>query len=222
MIELLIKAPGFQNRFVFRVGQARAFVNQLLRVNAFCRRIVDIEFRQFVFGQVFRVAAEQNVGAAAGHVCGDRDSAFFTGLRDNLRFFFMLLGVQNRMTNAAALEHTGQQLALFNGNGADKNRLPFFVTGDDLLDDRAELSGFGLVHRVVVIDADHGQVRRNLDDVQRINVLEFFFFRFRRTGHARQLGIHTEIILEGDGGQRFVFALHFDVFLGFNGLMQPF
>ena len=39
-------------------------------------------------------------------------------------------------------------------------------------------------------------------------------------GHARQLGVQAEIVLEGDGGQRLVFALDLNMFLGFKGLVQ--
>ena len=36
----------------------------------------------------------------------------------------------------------------------------------------------------------------------------------------RQFLVHAEVVLEGDGGQGLVLALDFDVFLGFDGLMQ--
>ena len=45
-------------------------------------------------------------------------------------------------------------------------------------------------------------------------------FCFRRTGHARQLLEHAEIILEGNGRERLVLALDLDAFLGFDRLVQ--
>ena len=45
-------------------------------------------------------------------------------------------------------------------------------------------------------------------------------FGFRRTGHAGQLLVHAEIILECDGRQRLVLALDLDAFFGFNRLVQ--
>ena len=48
-------------------------------------------------GSWLGIAAEQNVGAAAGHVGGDGDRAFASGLRDDVRFALVLLGVENLM-----------------------------------------------------------------------------------------------------------------------------
>ena len=58
------------------------------------------------------------------------------------------------------------------------------------------------------------------DDFQLVNLLEFGRFGFRRTGHAGQLLVHAEIVLEGDGGERLILALDLDAFLGFHGLVQ--
>ena len=48
------------------------------------------------------VAAEQNVGAAAGHVGGDRDRALAAGLRDELGFLRVVLRVQHDVLVGAA------------------------------------------------------------------------------------------------------------------------
>ena len=54
-------------------------------------------FLQIVDGQVFSIAAEHDIRTAAGHVRGDRHRTEFTGLRDNLRFFIVVLGVEDVM-----------------------------------------------------------------------------------------------------------------------------
>ena len=43
----------------------------------------------------------------------------------------------------------------------------------------------------------------------------------RRAGHARQLRVHAEIVLEGDRGERLVLGLDFDAFLGLDRLVKP-
>ena len=48
------------------------------------------------------VAAEQDVGAAAGHVGGDRDRALAAGLRDDLGFLRVVLRVQHDVRDACA------------------------------------------------------------------------------------------------------------------------
>ncbi len=44
---------------------------------------------------ILRVAAQQNVGSAAGHVGGNRDRAFASRLRDDEGFALVILGVQD-------------------------------------------------------------------------------------------------------------------------------
>ena len=48
-----------------------------------------------VLGHELGVAAQQNVGAAAGHVGGDRDRALAAGLRHDGRLALVILGVQD-------------------------------------------------------------------------------------------------------------------------------
>ena len=43
-----------------------------------------------------------------------------------------------------------------------------------------------------------------------------------RSGHARDLFVHLEEVLEGDRRQGLVLAGHLDAFLGFQRLVQPF
>ena len=57
-------------------------------------------------------------------------------------------------------------------------------------------------------------------DVELVDLLELGRFRFGRTGHAGQLLVHAEVVLEGDGGERLILALDLDAFLGFDGLVQ--
>ena len=57
-------------------------------------------FRQDIARHGLRVAAQQNVGTAAGHVGGDRDCALAAGLRDNVRFALVVLGVQHFVPDA--------------------------------------------------------------------------------------------------------------------------
>ncbi len=55
---------------------------------------------------------------------------------------------------------------------------------------------------------------------QLVDLLELGGFGFGRTGHAGQLLVHAEVVLEGDGGERLVLALDLDAFLGLDRLVQ--
>ena len=65
-------------------------------------------------GDGFGVAAEDDVGAAAGHVRGDGDGADAAGLGDDFRFTLGVfrLGVQQFVLDAAAFQHAGQLFRL--------------------------------------------------------------------------------------------------------------
>src|SRR5664280_1809033 len=57
-----------------------------------------------------RVAAKDNVDASARHVGGNSDRAPATRLGDDLRFFLMILGIENLMLNAKLLQLMAQNL----------------------------------------------------------------------------------------------------------------
>ena len=92
---------------------------------------------------------------------------------------------------------------------------------DDLLDDRVEFLARRAIDLVVGVVAEHRHVGRDLDDLELVDVAEFLRLGHRRAGHAGELRIHAEIILEGDRGERLVLVLDRDAFLGFERLVQP-
>ncbi len=79
---------------------------------------------------------------------------------------------------------------------------------------------FGAVDDVGILDPDQVPVRRDDDHFQPVNLVELGRLGLRRAGHAGQLLEHAEVVLEGDGCQRLVFALDLDAFLGFDRLVQ--
>ena len=52
--------------------------------------------------------------------------------------------------------------------------------------------------------------------------MKLFFLCFGSAGHAGQLVVHAEEILEGDRGQRHRFFLNLDPLFGLDRLVQPF
>ena len=120
----------------------------------------DAALAQFGRGQVLGIAAEQDVGASAGHVGGDGDRAFAAGLRDDLRLLGVELRVQHRVRHAAAAQQLAEQLALLDADGADEHRLAELVPLDDVVDHGVVLGLLGLVDHVGLIQPDHRPVRR--------------------------------------------------------------
>src|SRR6185312_12095792 len=166
------------------------------------------------------VAAEEHVGAAAGHVGRDGERLVATGLRDDLGLAHVVLGVEHRVRNVLLLEHVRENFRLLDGDRADEDRLPLLVALDDLRQDRAELAALVLVDEVGVVVADHRLVRRDLDDVELVDLVELGRFGVGGAGHARQLVVHAEQVLEGDRCQRLVLFLDGDVLFGLDRLVQ--
>ena len=177
---------------------------------------------QIVLGQVFRVAAEHDVGAAAGHVGRDGDGAELARLGDDLGFLFMILGVQDRMRDAALAQQRGEVLALLDADRTDQNRLSLFMAFGDLVDDGAVLADIAAVDHIGPVVADDGLVGRDLDDIQLVDGGKFLGLGHSRAGHARELVIKAEIVLEGDRREGLVFLLDIHMLLRLDGLVQAF
>ena len=83
-----------------------------------------------------------------------------------------------------------------------------------------ELFRFRAVNNIGILDANQRPVRGNHDDVEAVNLVEFFRLGLRGSGHAGKLFVHAEIILERDGGESLIFTLDFHAFFCFDGLVQ--
>ena len=122
----------------------------------------------------------------------------------------------------ARLARLGAQLLRFlDGDGPDQDGLPAQVILLDLLDHGVELLALRAVDHVGEFVADQRAIGGDHDHFQVVNLLELRRLGLRRTGHAGQLLVHAEVVLEGDGGERLVLLLDLDAFLGLDGLVEP-
>src|SRR5216683_2102177 len=191
----------------------------------------ELIFQEIFAGEEFRIAAEQNVGAAAGHVGGHGDGTFAPGLGDDAGFTLVLLGIEHLVRNARFFQVFGDGFGFFDGDGADQNGLAALVIVADAVGQRivflqdAVDHGFklfllGAVDDVRIFSANQRAIGGNHHDIEVVNLAKLGGFRFRGASHAGELLIHAEIVLEGDGREGLVFALDLYAFLGFDCLMQ--
>ena len=89
-----------------------------------------------------------------------------------------------------------------------------------LLDDGIVFTVDRLIDGIRVVDALPGAVGRHRDDVQAVDLGELGGLGLGSTGHTGQLLVHTEVVLEGDGGQRLALGGDLHALLGLDGLMQ--
>ena len=114
----------------------------------------------------------------------------------------------------------GELLGLLDRGRADQHGLAAYLAVLDQGDDRPVLLRGGTIDLVVVVDAHHRHVGGHLDDLEVVDVHELVGFRHRRAGHAGELVVHAEVVLEGDRGERLVLGLDRLALLGLERLVQ--
>ena len=182
--------------------------------------VVVPRLAQVVLREVFGVAAQHDIGAAAGHIRRDGHGTQLAGLGDDLGFLLVILGVQDGMGHAAPLQQGREILALLNRDGTDQDRLALLVAGADLVDDGLVLADVAAVDHIRPVLTDDRLVGGDLDDVKLVDRGKLLGFGHGRAGHAGELVIEAEIVLESDGGEGLVLLLNVDVLLGLDGLVE--
>ena len=90
----------------------------------------------------------------------------------------------------------------------------------DLLNDGVVLAVDGLVDTVGQILTGTWFIGGDADYVQAVDLAELIGLGGGRTGHARQLFVHTEVVLEGDSRQGLALGGDGDALFGLNSLVQ--
>ena len=80
----------------------------------------------------------------------------------------------------------------------------------------------GAIDLVVLVEARERHVGRHFEHFEIVDVEELVGFGQRRAGHAGELLVHAEVVLERDRGERLVLGLDRLVLLRLERLMQPF
>ena len=170
--------------------------------------------------QLVGVAAQQDVGTTTGHVSSDGHGAVASGLGNDVGLAFMVLGVEDLVCDAALGKGGGQLLGTLDGDGAHQDRLALGVTSLDIVGDGVVLGLNGAVHQVLVIHALHGLVGRDDFDGQLVDLAELGILGKCSAGHAGELVIQTEVVLQGDGGECLVLLAYEHALFGLDGLVQ--
>ena len=134
----------------------------------------------------------------------------------------MLLRVQHLVGNVGNVKQGRHDFGGFHGSGTQQHRLALLVALGNIAHDGGKLLLLGTEDQIVLVFANHRLVGRNREHAQLIGAHELRGLGFCGTGHARQLVVHAEVVLQGDGGEGLVLSLDFHVFLGFDCLVQTF
>ena len=90
----------------------------------------------------------------------------------------------------------------------------------DVLGDGLVLRLLGAVDEVGLVDAHHRTVGRDRDDAELVDLVELRGLGHGRAGHAGELVVEAEEVLQGDGRERLVLLADRDVLLGLDGLVE--
>ena len=147
--------------------------------------------------------------------------AALSGMGDDVSFLLVELGVKHLVViDLAHFQQSAEEFADIYAGGTHKAGTSACTHQFDFVDDGVVLFALCAVYAVVHVIAGNGLVCRNLHHVEFIDVPEFAGFRDGGTRHACQFVVHSEIVLQGDGGEGLCGSLHLDVFLGLDSLMQ--
>src|SRR5581483_2011025 len=183
-------------------------------------RLVALRAHDVQAAKLAHPLPELDVDAAAGHVGRDRDCVLLARVLDDLRLARVLLRVQDVVRDAAALEELGEVLRRLHVDRADEHGLALAVALLDVGERGGELRLLRAEDEVVAVDAGDRRVRRDLDHVQAVDLRELLLLRLRRAGHAGELLVQAEVVLERDRRQRDVLLLDLHALLRLDGLVQ--
>ena len=205
---------GFSGLVQFRIvtGYEAGGERNLL----FCEAVL----RHLFFRFEFRVAAQDDIGTTTCHVGGDGHSTQPSGFCHDGGFLVMLFGVQHIMLHAPLFQQQTDAFGIFDGNGAHQYRLSRLMCLHDPVCDGLELGLLIAENGIIVVHSGNRLIGRDHHNVHVVDIPEFFFFGLGRTGHTRQLVIHSEVVLQGNGGQRLGLGADEHTFLCFNRLME--
>ena len=119
-------------------------------------------------------------------------------------------------------QELGELLGLLDRGGADEDGLAALLAVLDQREDRAVLLLGGAIDLVVVVEPRQRHVGRNLQHLEIVDVPELVGLGERRAGHAGELLVHAEVVLERDRGERLVLRLHRLVLLRLERLVKAF
>ena len=124
------------------------------------------------------------------------------------------------MLDLGLLQHAGKEFVGLDRGGADQHRLAALDAGADVLDHRVPLLVGGTVDLVVLVLAPGRAVGRDDHGLEAVDLLELEGLGVGGAGHAGELAVHAEVVLEGDRGQGLVLGLDAHAFLGLDRLVQ--
>jgi hypothetical protein len=141
-------------------------------------------------------ATRQNTTVQTQWTIRDRAGSSFTG---NAAALAAMYPTAFTRVDDDTLTMTHTQFVAWIAGGAVRETTTVEATVTD--GDSAHLPAFGLVDEIVVVDAADGAIGRDDDGIEAVYLVELFGGSRRSAGHAGELVVEAEVILECDRGK---------------------
>ena len=167
------------------------------------------------------IAAQHDVGAAAGHVGGDGDLRRAPGLGHDLGLARVLLGVQHVVRDLLPLQHRREAAPSSRPTSCRRGSAgPWRVRSFTSLRIAWYFSFAVMKTWSFRSLRTIGRCVGMSDRLEVVDRRELEGLRVRRARHARELLVEAEVVLERDRGERLALVLDRDAFLGLHRLVQ--
>ncbi len=163
---------------------------------------------------------ELDVGAAAGHVRGDGHFVLQAGAGDDIGLLLDLMGVEDLVLDLPLGEQFGEMDGLVDGSGTDEDGAPFGMEAADFVDDGGPFPVFAAEDEIREPLADDGAIGGDDDDGGAIDLAELARGGGGRAGHAGEVLVAEEEILDGDASGLACGDGDVDARLGLDGLVD--
>lgn len=158
---------------------------------------------------------QDDIDPAAGHIRGDGDGAGLAGEGDEMGFVFFVAGVEDVVGNVG--QGAADTFGGFDAFASDEDGAAGQVMIPDGLDDGAEFCFLVGEECVGLIDADAGFVGGDDFDGEVVDLGELFGLGGGGAGHAAEVFVLEDVVLEGDGGEDAAGFLDGEALLFFEG-----
>ncbi len=143
----------------------------------------------------FHLRRQFDISTTTCHIRCNRHHARASSLSDHIGFLLMQLGIQDIVLNLTQVEHTAQQLTYLDACRTYQHGSPLIDHSHHLFDNGIVFFPLGTIDTVVHVHTRNRLVGRDNHHIEFVDVPELTCLRLGGTGHARQLVVHTEVVL---------------------------
>ena len=168
----------------------------------------------------FYLVGELDIGTTACHVGGYGYSTFTARFGYNVRLLLVELGIQYVVLYLAYCKHTTEELGNLYRCGTYKYRSAFGYQFYNLFYYCVVFFTFRFIDTVFHIYTCYRFVGWDYHNIEFVDIPKFARFGLGSTRHTCEFVVHTEVVLQSDGGVCLCGSLYFYMLFGLDSLVE--